>query len=170
MKGLGGKSPPGKVEIMEKVLIIENVKEKLENNDLYELGCSLLGSIVETITLNIETAIYQDSYDDMSYYITETENYNGSWYCSTFKAKNEVLENWDVFGDLLECYECEYGYKLDVNPFDEIEKLHCILMMFATEKVFNDFKHQYLENTEFVTVLETSYDSDSDTLKITYEE
>ena len=64
---------------------------------------------------------------DIGYLITECENANGSWYCSTFKAKEDLKNSFDEFGLIYECMRQNFDY--DENPFIEPEKAHCAMMI-----------------------------------------
>lgn len=64
---------------------------------------------------------------DIGYIITEYENVNGSWYCSTFKAKEDLKNSFDEFGLIYEWMRQNFDY--DENPFIETEKAHCTMMI-----------------------------------------
>lgn len=75
---------------------------------------------------------------DIGMTLTESENADGSWYYSTYEAKQEVIENWDLCGEFYEYYKNNFGDTEGLqNPFDDVEKFHCQMMIFAVENSFN---------------------------------
>lgn len=75
---------------------------------------------------------------DIGMTLSESENADGSWYCSTYEAKQEVVENWDFCGMFYEYYESNFGSTDGLkNPFDNVESFHCSMMIFAVEGAFN---------------------------------
>ena len=88
---------------------------------------------------------------DLGMELSESENANGSWYCSTFKAEEEVKNNFGFCGGFIEWYKNNIGETL--NPFDDVEKFHCIMMIFAVEGAFsyalNKTKYEEFWNEEF---------------------
>lgn len=71
---------------------------------------------------------------DLDMELSERENHNGSWYCSTYKAEQEIKENWDFCKSFFEYYRIEFGACL--NPFNT-ENFHCIMMICAVKNAFN---------------------------------
>ena len=80
---------------------------------------------------------------DLGMELSESENVNGSWYCSRYKAEEEVKANFDTCGKFVEWHKMNFGETL--NPFDDVEKFHCIMMVFAVEGAFSSA----LNNTEY---------------------
>ena len=80
---------------------------------------------------------------DLGMELSESENVNGSWYCSRYKAEEEVKANFDTCGKFVEWHKMNFGETL--NPFDDVEKFHCIMMFFAVEGAFSSA----LNNTEY---------------------
>lgn len=83
---------------------------------------------------------------DLGLELSEYENCNGSWYCSTYKAEEEVKENWDFASSFFEYYKDNFGESL--NPFDT-EKFHCCMMICAVQNSFNLVVNEIDELTEF---------------------
>lgn len=72
---------------------------------------------------------------DLAYKLFEGENANGSVFCNTYKTKEYIKENFDLFGDFLENYEMNFGETL--NPFTEPEKCHVIFLMEAAQSILS---------------------------------
>jgi hypothetical protein len=88
---------------------------------------------------------------DLGMVLSEDENANGSWYCSTFQAKEEVINNFDFCGSFVEFYHSNIGDLL--NPFEDVKVFHCKMMIFAVENAFcyalNKTEYSDLWNDEF---------------------
>ena len=104
----------------------------------------MLESIKNKVVEELNDRIGQTYYlCDLGMILSEDENANGSWYCSTFKAKEEVKNNFEFCGSFVEFYHSNIGDLL--NPFDDVETFHCKMMTFAIENAF-----QYaLNKTEY---------------------
>jgi hypothetical protein len=75
---------------------------------------------------------------DFGHTLTEGENVNGSWYCSTYEAEQDL----DKFGrstvaEFMEEYESEFGDKPPYDAYTEPESFHCLMMIVGVEKVWN---------------------------------
>ena len=75
---------------------------------------------------------------DLAYTLTEGENANGSVYCNSWKTKELIKENFDLFGDFLEYYKDNFDTIL--NPFLEPEKTHVCFLICAVEQMLNGCK------------------------------
>lgn len=64
---------------------------------------------------------------DLAYTLFEGENANGSVFCNTYKTKQFIAENFELFGDLVEYVKDNLDMTL--NPFAEPEKAHVILLL-----------------------------------------
>lgn len=74
---------------------------------------------------------------DLGMTLSDGENADGSWYCSTYQAKQEVIENWDLCGEFYNYYKDNFGDTEGLeNPFDDVEKFHCQMMIFAVSNSF----------------------------------
>lgn len=76
---------------------------------------------------------------DLGYDLTECENVNGSWYCSTYKAVQDLSKYFSVFMDYQEWWMNNYGEPLemfDKNGYFEPERIHCCMMIDAYRNVF----------------------------------
>ena len=80
---------------------------------------------------------------DLGMELSESENANGSWYCSRYEAEEDVKANFDTCKSFVDWYNLNIGGLL--NPFNDVEKFHCIMMIFAVEGAFSSA----LNNTEY---------------------
>jgi hypothetical protein len=62
---------------------------------------------------------------ELAYTLFEGENCSGSVFCNTWKTKEFIKENFDLFGELLEYWSDNVGETL--NPFLEPEKCHVLV-------------------------------------------
>ena len=72
---------------------------------------------------------------DIAYTLFESENATGSVLCNTYLTKEFIKENFDLFGDLVEYVNDNFGMKL--NPFTESEKAHVILMLESSQSLLS---------------------------------
>lgn len=72
---------------------------------------------------------------DLSGTLFEGENANGSVFCNTYKTKEFIKENFDLFGDLVEYVKDNIDYTL--NPFQEPEKAHVYLLLEASQSILS---------------------------------
>ena len=72
---------------------------------------------------------------DVGFELTIDENNTGSWYCSTYKARQEIAEHFDEFGAVAEYMRDNFEY--NVNPLLDSEKFHCCAMINIYEAAFN---------------------------------
>ena len=103
---------------------------------------------------------------DLGMELSESENANGSWYCSRYEAEEDVKAHFDTCKSFVDWYNLNIGGML--NPFDDVEKFHCIMMIFAVENAYNsalnnteysDLWDEEVEITEeFVKAIETALD------------
>ena len=88
---------------------------------------------------------------DLCMELSDYENATGSWYCSRYEAEEEVKANFDVCKSFVDWYNSNIGGLL--NPFDDVEKFHCTMMIFAVENAFsyalNKTEYSELWNDEF---------------------
>ena len=70
--------------------------------------------------------------------LTEGENATGSWYCSTYKAQQDLQAWFNDVGDFIEEYESEFGDKPQHDAFTQPELFHCLMMIVGVEKIFNN--------------------------------
>ena len=89
---------------------------------------------------------------DLSGLLFESENVNGSVFCSTYKTKEFIKNNFDLFADFSEYYKDNFGESLDI--FAEPEKAHVILLLESAQMVLsnlntvNEFWNDSKELTE----------------------
>ena len=93
---------------------------------------TIKGKVIDELNERIGETVYLC---DLGMELSETENASGSWYCSTFKAKEEVKNNFEFCGSFIDWYNRYIGGLL--NPFDDVEKFHCTMMIFAVENAYN---------------------------------
>ena len=72
---------------------------------------------------------------DLYSILFEYENIDGSVLYSTYKTKEFIKENFDLFGDLVEYVKDNTGYTL--NPFKEPEKAHVWLLLEASQSILS---------------------------------
>jgi hypothetical protein len=72
---------------------------------------------------------------DLAYTLFEGENANGSVFCNTWKTKEFIKENFDLFGELIKYWSDNVGESL--NPFSEPERCHVILLMESAQSVLS---------------------------------
>ena len=72
---------------------------------------------------------------DLSSILFESENVNGSVLYNTYKTKEFIKENFDLFGDLVEYVKDNIGYTL--NPLLEPEKAHVWLLLEASQSILS---------------------------------
>lgn len=72
---------------------------------------------------------------DIGFTLTETENANGSWYCSAWKAEQEVAEHFRQYDAIAEYMRDEFEDR--TNPLLETELFHCKAMICLYEQAFN---------------------------------
>ena len=72
---------------------------------------------------------------DLSSILFESENANGSVFYNTYKTKEFIKENFDLFGYLVEYVKDNIGMTL--NPFYEPEKAHVILLIEASQSILS---------------------------------
>ena len=73
---------------------------------------------------------------DLAYTLFEWENADGSVFCSTYKTKEFIKNNFDLFADFSEHYKNTFGESL--NIFAEPEKAHVILLLEAAQMVLSN--------------------------------
>ena len=78
---------------------------------------------------------------DLSGLLFESENVNGSVFCNTYKTKEFIKENFDLFGQLVEYAKDNMGITL--NPFNEPEKAHVWLLLEASQSLLSQCKTVY---------------------------
>lgn len=87
---------------------------------------------------------------DIGFSLTESENYNGSWYCNAYHAKEEIFSHWEEMGDIFEYMHD--NWECNTNPFLESEKFHCQAMICLYEQVFNYAVCRFEEWDEQITI------------------
>jgi len=70
---------------------------------------------------------------DLAYKLFEGDNATGSVFCNTRKTIEFICANWDIFGDLVEYYEGNFGETL--NPFKDAEKCHVIFELEGANQI-----------------------------------
>lgn len=87
---------------------------------------------------------------DLGFQLTECENATGSWYCSTYKAREEIAEHIEEYGLIAE-YQRE-NFDIMINPLLESEKFHCSAMITLYEALFNSAVSDFEEWDEDIEV------------------
>ena len=75
---------------------------------------------------------------ELSYTLFQCENTSGSVLCNTFKTKEFVKANFDLFGDLVT--HVKDNMDMLLNPFAEPEKAHVVLMLEASSQILSKLK------------------------------
>ena len=75
---------------------------------------------------------------DLSGLLFESENVDGSVFYNTYKTKEFIKENFDLFGQLVEYVKDDMGITL--NPFNEPEKVHVWLLLEASQSLLSQCK------------------------------
>ena len=120
---------------------------------------TIKGKVIDELNERIGSEFYLCELGmDLSTY----ENANGSWYCSSFKAQEEIKNNFDFCDKFIEWHKITFGELL--NPFKNIEEFHCILMIFAVDNIFslalnkteyiNSWQEDFIITEEFVKAIE----------------
>lgn len=94
---------------------------------------------------------------DLGFSLTDGENANGSWYCSAYKAKEDIKKYFDDYLNFSTYWHANYGEPIyfEEDPDDyhnSVECIHCCMMISAIESVYNQaFAKQsnYDWNAEF---------------------
>lgn len=99
---------------------------------------------IENIKTNIIDRLY--NYEDTKHYLcdvglllTESENCNGSWYCNSWKAKQELKENYEIFSFVWDEMKFNFGseFVADLNPFKDPEHVHVVMMIELYQMIFD---------------------------------
>ena len=101
---------------------------------------TIKGKIIYELNERIGKTVYLC---DLGMELSESENANGSWYCSRYRAVEDIKSNFDTCKSFVDWYNSNVGGLL--NPFDDVEKFHCIMMIFAVENAYSSA----LNNTEY---------------------
>lgn len=83
---------------------------------------------------------------DIGYMLTESENATGSWYCSTYKAREEVFGNYEEFGAIAEYMAKEL--EITTNPLLEPELFHVQAMITLYSRILLIAAYPIYEETE----------------------
>lgn len=115
---------------MEKIILnfktdIENTSNTLYNNPNF-------GGMTDKIADRIAAIIAENLGDvyEVAWNVSELENNNGSWYCSSPLAKQDFATAWDVFAILSEDYRAQIGDEIP-NVLTDPEGAHLLLMLHA---------------------------------------
>lgn len=92
---------------------------------------------------HIETALndlvgYEVDVSELWVQLTESENANGSWYCSRYQAEQD-LDSFgrDTVAQFIEEYEIEYGQKPEYDAYAQPELFHCLMMIMGINNMLN---------------------------------
>lgn len=69
---------------------------------------------------------------DLAILLTESENVNGSFFCSTYKTKQHLKKFDEVCGEFVEYYFDNFGEQ-PANYFTEPEKFHVQMIIISSE-------------------------------------
>ena len=93
----------------------------------------LRNTIIDRLNDYKNTDVYGS---DLAYTLFEGENANGSVLCNTYKTKEFIKNNFDLFADFSEYYKDYFGKSLDI--FAEPDKSHVILLLEAAQMVLSN--------------------------------
>lgn len=84
----------------------------------------------------------QSFYDcyELAREITYCDNVSGSFTYSTFLAKQYIKEWFNDLGEVLEDYEAQFGEPLNINPFNNAEHFHAVMVILGVEKMLSELK------------------------------
>lgn len=99
---------------------------------------------------------------DIGFLLTEGENVNGSWYCNTHEAKEEIKAHWDLFGTLWNYMAAELDMKM--NVFDDVERFHDCAMINLYDMTYREMlslssysdQEDIVINADFISAMETA--------------
>lgn len=79
---------------------------------------------------------------DMGMLLTETENSNGSWYCSREKAREDIRKYLEEYEAYCGYYKANFGeteyFESDPDDYHhDIENVHCRMMIMAVNSCFS---------------------------------
>lgn len=77
---------------------------------------------------------------DFGMTLTEGENANGSYYCSTYKAEQDLKEWISDISDFREEYKDNFGEYPKQDSLGDAESFHCLMMIIGVEKLFNSLE------------------------------
>ena len=91
---------------------------------------------------------------DIGFMLTEGENVNGSWYCNSSMAESELFNNHEVFGYIWNECKFQFGpdFMGDLNPFDDAERVHVVLMIELYRMLFDMAVSDFDEWNDLVTI------------------
>lgn len=75
--------------------------------------------------------------EDLAYMITDHENADGSWFCDTYKAVQEIGAHFDFIREYM-LDRFEYDYIDYCNPIINPEAFHCRFMIDLYASIFYD--------------------------------
>ena len=77
---------------------------------------------------------------DLGHMLTEGQNANGSWYCNTYKAEQDLKE-WAFTEDMEEVVSDMKGYESDLfRFFTHPEAFHCEVMICAVDSLVSQLE------------------------------
>lgn len=78
---------------------------------------------------------------DLASWLTMSENNTGSWYCSRYKAMEDI-KNWFLdLADFVDYYKNNFGYSENLNVFKNPEVFHCLAIICGVEAIVNQCKY-----------------------------
>ena len=79
---------------------------------------------------------------DLAFDLFQSENVDGSYYCSRYQANEWIKENFDDLGDIIDEYEFCYGDS-PANPFSEPEKFQVQIVIFQAQTILQSLESDY---------------------------
>ena len=130
-------------------------------NYINDYDTDFIKVLKEEIIERLNDRINQECYPgDIGFLLTDTENADGSWYCSEYSAKEDLKKYFDEFLSYQGWYHTEFGEPdwFEAEPDDyhhSVESVHCRFMILSIEIAFN------------IALSKTDYYSDEDKITIT---
>ena len=87
---------------------------------------------------------------DVGFELTMYENTNGSWYCSAYKAREDIGQHFDEFGRIAEYMRDNFDD--NTNVLLETELFHVRAMIALYEQTFNAAVSDFDEWNEQITI------------------
>lgn len=89
---------------------------------------------------------------DLGHMLTEGENANGSYYCSTYKAQEDLKAWFDDVAEFIENYKLNFGERPQWDAFTQPELFHCLMMIEGVREMFDSLEVVYSSDDDMITI------------------
>lgn len=72
--------------------------------------------------------------DEIGFTLASAENEADSWYCNYYKAKADIIKDFDLCTDFCKWYELNGSLAIP-NPFIETEQFHLMVMIYGIDEL-----------------------------------